>query len=93
MSYLDSSEVADEEETFYMQCRAAFLSVFRSSLTNISSKKELCRGKRFPNICKSLPFVVAQGPIFNDVASSQNKDHIRNVFSISNLQFLKLQMT
>uniref|UniRef100_A0A3Q2XIG5 EF-hand calcium binding domain 7 n=1 Tax=Hippocampus comes TaxID=109280 RepID=A0A3Q2XIG5_HIPCM len=26
-----------------MQCRAAFLSVFRSSLTNISSKKELCR--------------------------------------------------
>ncbi|XP_019731056.1 EF-hand calcium-binding domain-containing protein 7 isoform X2 [Hippocampus comes] len=43
MSYLDSSEVADEEETFYMQCRAAFLSVFRSSLTNISSKKELCR--------------------------------------------------
>ncbi|XP_051929392.1 EF-hand calcium-binding domain-containing protein 7 isoform X2 [Hippocampus zosterae] len=43
MSYLDSSEVADEEETFYLQCRAAFLSVFRSSLTNISSKKELCR--------------------------------------------------
>ncbi|XP_057696823.1 EF-hand calcium-binding domain-containing protein 7 isoform X2 [Corythoichthys intestinalis] len=43
MSYLDSSEATDEEETFYMQCRAAYLSVFKSSLTNISSKQELCR--------------------------------------------------
>ncbi|XP_061539661.1 EF-hand calcium-binding domain-containing protein 7 isoform X1 [Phycodurus eques] len=43
MSYLDSSEAPDEEETFYMQCRAAYLSVFRSSLSNISSKQELCR--------------------------------------------------
>ncbi|XP_077440815.1 EF-hand calcium-binding domain-containing protein 7 [Vanacampus margaritifer] len=43
MSYLVSPEAPDEEETFYMQCRAAFLSVFRSSLTNISSKQELCR--------------------------------------------------
>ncbi|XP_049572906.1 EF-hand calcium-binding domain-containing protein 7 isoform X1 [Syngnathus scovelli] len=43
MAYLDSSDAPDEEETFYMQCRAAYLSVFRSSLTNISSKRELCR--------------------------------------------------
>ncbi|XP_077572639.1 EF-hand calcium-binding domain-containing protein 7 [Stigmatopora nigra] len=43
MSYLDSSEATDEEETFYLQCRAAYLSVFKSSLTNISSKQELCR--------------------------------------------------
>ncbi|XP_077390552.1 EF-hand calcium-binding domain-containing protein 7 isoform X2 [Festucalex cinctus] len=43
MSYLFTPETPDEEETFYMQCRAAFLSVFRSSLTNISSKQELCR--------------------------------------------------
>ncbi|MBN3316129.1 EFCB7 protein, partial [Atractosteus spatula] len=31
-----------EEETFYRNCRAAYLAVFRSSLVNISSKEELC---------------------------------------------------
>ncbi|KAM6962886.1 EF-hand calcium-binding domain-containing protein 7 [Aplochiton taeniatus] len=34
---------AAHEETFYMHCRAAYLTVFRSSLTNISSKEQLCR--------------------------------------------------
>nr|XP_014344367.1 PREDICTED: EF-hand calcium-binding domain-containing protein 7 isoform X2 [Latimeria chalumnae] len=31
-----------EEEIFYMTCRAAYLAVFRSSLENITSKKQLC---------------------------------------------------
>ncbi|XP_056606307.1 EF-hand calcium-binding domain-containing protein 7 [Triplophysa dalaica] len=31
-----------EEERFYMTCRAAYLSVFRSSLVNITSKDQLC---------------------------------------------------
>ncbi|XP_054645804.1 EF-hand calcium-binding domain-containing protein 7 [Dunckerocampus dactyliophorus] len=43
MSYLESSQAPVEEEAFYLQCRAAYVSVFRSSLTNISSKQELCR--------------------------------------------------
>ncbi|KAJ7986300.1 hypothetical protein DPEC_G00338500 [Dallia pectoralis] len=32
-----------EVETFYMHCRAAYLCVFRSSLTSITSKQQLCR--------------------------------------------------
>ncbi|CAN9500879.1 unnamed protein product [Ophioblennius macclurei] len=43
MSFQESPRSPDEEETFYLLCRAAFLSVFRSSLTNISSKQQLCR--------------------------------------------------
>ncbi|XP_056133511.1 EF-hand calcium-binding domain-containing protein 7 [Lampris incognitus] len=31
------------EETFYVQCRAAYLAVFGSSLTNVGSKQQLCR--------------------------------------------------
>ncbi|XP_012697695.2 EF-hand calcium-binding domain-containing protein 7 [Clupea harengus] len=31
-----------EEENFYMNCRAAYLSVFKSSLSNITSKEQLC---------------------------------------------------
>uniref|UniRef100_A0A8C1JH00 EF-hand calcium-binding domain-containing protein 7 n=1 Tax=Cyprinus carpio TaxID=7962 RepID=A0A8C1JH00_CYPCA len=31
-----------EEERFYMTCRAAYLSVFRSSLVNMTSKDQLC---------------------------------------------------
>uniref|UniRef100_A0A8C8STD4 EF-hand calcium-binding domain-containing protein 7 n=1 Tax=Pelusios castaneus TaxID=367368 RepID=A0A8C8STD4_9SAUR len=31
-----------EEETFYMNCRAAYLAVFKSSLENIKSKEQLC---------------------------------------------------
>ncbi|XP_051997037.1 EF-hand calcium-binding domain-containing protein 7 isoform X2 [Xyrauchen texanus] len=31
-----------EEERFYIQCRAAYLSVFRSSLMNMTSKDQLC---------------------------------------------------
>uniref|UniRef100_A0A8C3RN23 EF-hand calcium-binding domain-containing protein 7 n=1 Tax=Chelydra serpentina TaxID=8475 RepID=A0A8C3RN23_CHESE len=31
-----------EEETFYMNCRAAYLAVFKSSLDNIKSKEQLC---------------------------------------------------
>ncbi|MBN3302278.1 EFCB7 protein, partial [Amia calva] len=31
-----------EEETFYRSCRAAYLSVFRSSLVNIASREQLC---------------------------------------------------
>ncbi|KAM7013175.1 EF-hand calcium-binding domain-containing protein 7 [Tautogolabrus adspersus] len=40
MSFQDSP---DEDEAFYTQCRAAYLAVFRSSLTNIASKQQLCR--------------------------------------------------
>nr|XP_057929215.1 phosphoglucomutase-1 isoform X1 [Doryrhamphus excisus] len=43
MSYLESSQAPVEEEAFYLQCRAAYLQIFRSSLTNITSKQELCR--------------------------------------------------
>ncbi|XP_026201419.1 EF-hand calcium-binding domain-containing protein 7-like isoform X2 [Anabas testudineus] len=43
MSFQDSPRPPEEEEAFYMQCRAAYLAVFRSSLTNITSKQQLCR--------------------------------------------------
>ncbi|XP_069009263.1 EF-hand calcium-binding domain-containing protein 7 [Embiotoca jacksoni] len=43
MSFRESPRPSDEEEAFYMQCRAAYLAVFRSSLTNIASKQQLCR--------------------------------------------------
>ncbi|XP_070764430.1 EF-hand calcium-binding domain-containing protein 7 [Enoplosus armatus] len=43
MSFQESPRPSDEEEAFYVQCRAAYLSVFRSSLTNIASKQQLCR--------------------------------------------------
>ncbi|KAM8746451.1 EF-hand calcium-binding domain-containing protein 7 [Acanthopagrus schlegelii] len=43
MSFQESPRPSDEEEAFYMHCRAAYLAVFRSSLTNISSKQQLCR--------------------------------------------------
>ncbi|XP_040896367.1 EF-hand calcium-binding domain-containing protein 7 isoform X2 [Toxotes jaculatrix] len=43
MSLQESPRPSDEEEAFYMQCRAAYLAVFRSSLTNIASKQQLCR--------------------------------------------------
>lgn len=33
-----------EEETFYVNCRAAYLTVFKSSLENIKSKEQLCLG-------------------------------------------------
>uniref|UniRef100_A0A8C6Q9I6 Phosphoglucomutase 1 n=1 Tax=Nothobranchius furzeri TaxID=105023 RepID=A0A8C6Q9I6_NOTFU len=42
MAFQDSSRPS-EEEAFYVQCRAAYLAVFRSSLTNITSKQQLCR--------------------------------------------------
>ncbi|KAM4548216.1 EF-hand calcium-binding domain-containing protein 7 [Odontesthes bonariensis] len=42
MSFQESPRHS-EEEAFYMQCRAAYLAVFRSSLTNITSKQQLCR--------------------------------------------------
>ncbi|XP_076026273.1 EF-hand calcium-binding domain-containing protein 7 [Genypterus blacodes] len=43
MSSQDSPRVCDDEESFYTHCRAAYLAVFRSSLTNIASKHQLCR--------------------------------------------------
>ncbi|XP_074524761.1 EF-hand calcium-binding domain-containing protein 7 [Halichoeres trimaculatus] len=43
MSFQDSPRHSDEEEAFYAHCRAAYLAVFRSSLTNIASKQQLCR--------------------------------------------------
>ncbi|KAK2835239.1 hypothetical protein Q5P01_015723 [Channa striata] len=43
MSVEESPRPSDEEEAFYTQCRAAYLAVFRSSLTNITSKQQLCR--------------------------------------------------
>lgn len=45
MSFQESVRPSDEDEAFYMHCRAAYLAVFGSSLTNISSKQQLCRGK------------------------------------------------
>ncbi|KAK7889924.1 hypothetical protein WMY93_025484 [Mugilogobius chulae] len=43
MSIYDSPlRPTGENEAFYTQCRAAYLSVFKSSLTNISSKQQLC---------------------------------------------------
>uniref|UniRef100_A0A3B5Q935 EF-hand calcium-binding domain-containing protein 7 n=1 Tax=Xiphophorus maculatus TaxID=8083 RepID=A0A3B5Q935_XIPMA len=42
MSSQESTRPSDDE-VFYMQCRAAYLAVFRSSLSNISSKQQLCR--------------------------------------------------
>ncbi|XP_075944446.1 EF-hand calcium-binding domain-containing protein 7 [Anarhichas minor] len=43
MSFQESPRPSDEEEAFYVQCRAAYLAVFKSSLTNIASKQQLCR--------------------------------------------------
>ncbi|KAF1385441.1 hypothetical protein PFLUV_G00107810 [Perca fluviatilis] len=43
MSSQELLRPADEEEAFYVQCRAAYLAVFRSSLTYITSKQQLCR--------------------------------------------------
>uniref|UniRef100_A0A3P9HDS5 EF-hand calcium-binding domain-containing protein 7 n=1 Tax=Oryzias latipes TaxID=8090 RepID=A0A3P9HDS5_ORYLA len=42
MSFQESRRSSEDEEAFYMQCRAAYLAVFRSSLTNITSKQQLC---------------------------------------------------
>lgn len=38
-----------EEEIFYKNCRAAYLTVFKSSLENIISKDQLYLGKSFFN--------------------------------------------
>lgn len=46
MSSQESSRSSEEDELFYTHCRAAYLAVFRSSLTNITSKQQLCRGKK-----------------------------------------------
>ncbi|KAI9517550.1 hypothetical protein NQZ68_004770 [Dissostichus eleginoides] len=43
MSFQETPVPSDEEEAFYVHCRAAYLAIFRSSLTNISSKQQLCR--------------------------------------------------
>ncbi|KAL6108265.1 efcab7 [Pungitius sinensis] len=43
MSFQESPRPSDEEEAFYVHCRAAYLSLFKSSLTNIASKQQLCR--------------------------------------------------
>ncbi|XP_054914116.1 EF-hand calcium-binding domain-containing protein 7 [Poeciliopsis prolifica] len=43
MSFQESTRPSDDDEVFYTQCRAAYLAVFRSSLSNISSKQQLCR--------------------------------------------------
>ncbi|XP_033937019.1 EF-hand calcium-binding domain-containing protein 7 isoform X1 [Pseudochaenichthys georgianus] len=43
MSFQETPVPSDEDEAFYVHCRAAYLAVFRSSLTNISSKQQLCR--------------------------------------------------
>lgn len=36
-----------EQEVFYMNCRAAYLTIFKSSLENIISKDQLYLGKFF----------------------------------------------
>ncbi|XP_028300317.1 EF-hand calcium-binding domain-containing protein 7 [Gouania willdenowi] len=38
-----SASVTAEDGAVYAQCRAAYLAVFRSSLTSITSKQQLCR--------------------------------------------------
>nr|XP_040040139.1 EF-hand calcium-binding domain-containing protein 7 [Gasterosteus aculeatus aculeatus] len=43
MSFQESPRPSDEEEAFYVHCRAAYLSLFKSSLANITSKQQLCR--------------------------------------------------
>ncbi|XP_047443026.1 EF-hand calcium-binding domain-containing protein 7 [Mugil cephalus] len=43
MSFRESPRPSEDDEAFYVQCRAAYLAVFRSSLTNITSKQQLCR--------------------------------------------------
>ncbi|XP_074491018.1 EF-hand calcium-binding domain-containing protein 7 isoform X2 [Sebastes fasciatus] len=43
MSLQESPRPSDEEEAFYGHCRATYLAVFTSSLTNIASKQQLCR--------------------------------------------------
>ncbi|XP_071342258.1 EF-hand calcium-binding domain-containing protein 7 [Trachinotus anak] len=43
MSFQESPRPSDEAEAFYVQCRASYLAVFKSSLTNITSKQQLCR--------------------------------------------------
>lgn len=40
-----------EEEIFYMNCRAAYLTVFKSSLENIISKDQLYLGKKKKVFC------------------------------------------
>ncbi|XP_063748020.1 EF-hand calcium-binding domain-containing protein 7 isoform X2 [Eleginops maclovinus] len=42
MSLQETPVPCDEDEAFYVQSRAAYLAVFRSSLTNIVSKQQLC---------------------------------------------------
>ncbi|XP_029003390.1 EF-hand calcium-binding domain-containing protein 7 [Betta splendens] len=42
MSFQESPRT-EEDEAFYAQCRAAYLAILRSSLTNITSKQQLCR--------------------------------------------------
>lgn len=58
MSVQESVRPSDENEAFYLHCRAAYLAVFGSSLTNISSKQQLCRGKQ-----TSLYFTEKVGPV------------------------------
>lgn len=53
MSFQESGRPSEEDEAFYAQCRAAYLAVLRSSLTNITSKQQLCRGK-LTNIGKEI---------------------------------------
>lgn len=43
MSFQESPRPTAEDEAFYLQCRAAYLAVFKSSLANISSKQQLSR--------------------------------------------------
>ncbi|XP_061593227.1 EF-hand calcium-binding domain-containing protein 7 [Cololabis saira] len=43
MSLQECPGPSDQEGLFYSQSRAAYLAVFRSSLTNITSKQQLCR--------------------------------------------------
>uniref|UniRef100_A0A673LXQ9 EF-hand calcium-binding domain-containing protein 7 n=1 Tax=Sinocyclocheilus rhinocerous TaxID=307959 RepID=A0A673LXQ9_9TELE len=42
ISHGSTPSARSEEERFYMKCRAAYLSVFRSSLVNMTSKDQLC---------------------------------------------------
>lgn len=43
-----------EQEAFYMNCRAAYLTIFKSSLENIISKDQLYLGKFLPDLLKVI---------------------------------------
>lgn len=65
MSAQESVRPSDENEAFYLHCRAAYLAVLGSSLANISTKQQLCRGKQ-----TSPCFTETSGPVATKMMES-----------------------